>query len=60
MTSQAMNIAWIRTFVKELEKFAQATSFGLPPDLLDVQVKLIDKTLNVGQKIEQCGGFRRD
>ena len=51
-------IAWIRTFVKELEKVrTEATSFGLPPDLLDVQVKLIDKTLNVGQKIEQCGGL---
>ena len=44
-------MGWTRTFVEEVEKVRnEVTSFGFPSDLLDLQMKLIDKTLNVGQK----------
>ena len=54
--SKDERMAWSKAFVEEVEKVRdEVTSFGLPSDLLDLQVKLIDNILDIGAKIGQEG-----
>lgn len=54
--SKDERMAWSKAFIEEVEKVRhEVTSFGLPSDLLDLQVKLIDNILDIGAKMGQDG-----